>query len=86
MFLFVELPKFMHTHRAEKKLHELWLRFLTEINESTEEAPAELLANDDIREAIGYMERAAYTKSQLEAYVYFFCNTTCLGYFPIIYE
>jgi predicted transposase/invertase (TIGR01784 family) len=67
-FLFVELPKFKPMHRAEKKLHELWLRFLTEINESTEEAPAELLENDDIREAIGYMERAAYTKSQLEAY------------------
>jgi predicted transposase/invertase (TIGR01784 family) len=67
-FLFVELPKFKPLNRAEKKLHELWLRFLTEINETTEEAPAELLAHDDIREAIGYMERAAYTKAQLEAY------------------
>ncbi|MCL2119115.1 MAG: Rpn family recombination-promoting nuclease/putative transposase, partial [Planctomycetaceae bacterium] len=31
-FLFVELPKFKPKNRAEKKLHELWLRFLTEIN------------------------------------------------------
>ena len=67
-FLFVELPKFKPQNRAEKKLHELWLRFLTEIGETTEEAPAELLENDDIREAISYMERAAYTKAQLAAY------------------
>ena len=67
-FLFVELPKFKPLNRAEKKLHELWLRFLTEINEKTKEAPQELLANELTREAVGYMERAAYTKEQLEAY------------------
>ena len=67
-FLFVELPKFKPQNRAEKKLHELWLRFLTEIGETTEEAPEELLENDYIREAISYMERAAYTKAQLAAY------------------
>ena len=67
-FVFIELPKFKPQNRAEKKLHDLWLRFLTEINEMTEEVPAELLENDDIREAIGYMERAAYTKAQLAAY------------------
>ena len=67
-FLFVELPKFKPRNRAEKKLHELWLRFLTEIGETTEEVSEELLENDDIREAISYMERAAYTKAQLAAY------------------
>ena len=67
-FLFVELPKFKPQNRAEKKLQELWLRFLTEINESTEEVPAELLANEYTREAIGYMEKAAYTKEQLQTY------------------
>ena len=67
-FLFVELPKFKPKNRVEKVLHELWLRFLTEIGETTEEVPADLLANDDIREAISYMERAAYTKAQLAAY------------------
>jgi predicted transposase/invertase (TIGR01784 family) len=67
-FFFVELPKFTPQNRAEKKLHELWLRFLTEINERTKEAPLELLNNDDIREALGYVERGAYTKEQLEAY------------------
>ena len=67
-FLFVELPKFKPQNCAEKKLHELWLRFLTEINERTEVVPQELLENEDIREAIGYMETGAYTKGQLEAY------------------
>jgi predicted transposase/invertase (TIGR01784 family) len=67
-FLFVELPKFKPQNRAEKKLHELWLRFLTEINESTKDIPKELLENDYIREAVGYMERGAYSKEQLEAY------------------
>jgi len=67
-FLFVELPKFTPQNRAEKKLHELWLRFLTEINENTKEIPQELLDNEDIREAVGYVERGAYTKEQLETY------------------
>ena len=67
-FLFLELPKFKPLNRAEKKLHELWLRFLTEINEQTREAPRELLNNELIREAVGYMERAAYTKEQLDMY------------------
>ena len=67
-FLFVELPKFKPQGLAEKRLHELWLRFLTEINENTKEVPKELLENEYISEAIGYMERAAYTKEQLDAY------------------
>ena len=67
-FLFVELPKFKPQNRAEKKLHDLWLRFLTEINESTREVPKELLDNELTREAIGYMEKAAYTKEQLVTY------------------
>jgi predicted transposase/invertase (TIGR01784 family) len=67
-FLFVELPKFKPQNRAEKKLHELWLRFLTEINETTDEVPRELLENELTCEAVGYMEKSAYTKDQLAAY------------------
>ena len=67
-FVFIELPKFKPTNRTEKKLHELWLRFLTEIDENTKEVPEELLANDDIREAIGYMQEAAFTKEEKLAY------------------
>jgi len=67
-FVFIELPKFKPQNRSEKKLHELWLRFLTEIDESTREAPKDLLENCDTREAISYMEIGAYTKGQLFTY------------------
>ena len=67
-FVFLELPKFKPQNRAEKKLHELWLRFLTEIDENTDEVPEEMMINEDIREAVGYMEIGAYTKAQLEQY------------------
>jgi len=67
-FFFVELPKFKPQNRAEKKLHELWLRFLTEINEKTKEIPQEFLDNKELLEAVSYVERGAYTKEQLEAY------------------
>ena len=67
-FIFIELPKFKPQNKAEKKLHELWLRFLTEIDESTKEAPEDLLENSDICEAVKYAEISAYTKDQLFAY------------------
>ena len=44
------------------------LRFLTEIDENTEVAPKKLLENEYTREALGYVERGAYTKEQLEQY------------------
>ena len=49
-------------------MHELWLRFLTEINETTTEVPSGLLQNEFTKEAIKYMEVGTYTKEQLEAY------------------
>jgi len=67
-FVFIELPKFKPQNRAEKKLHELWLRFLTEINESTKKISDELLNESEISEAIGFVERSAYSKEQLDAY------------------
>ena len=69
-FLLIELPKFKPQNRAEKKLHELWLRFLTEINERTIDVPNELLENELTREAVEYMKIGAYTREQLYAYDY----------------
>jgi predicted transposase/invertase (TIGR01784 family) len=66
--IFIELPKFKPDTRATRKLHQLWLRFLTEINESTKEAPSELLSDKNISEAIRYSEMGAYSESQLLAY------------------
>jgi predicted transposase/invertase (TIGR01784 family) len=67
-FVFIELPKFRPQNMAERKLHELWLRFLTEIRGCTEQISPELLENKDICEAVKYTEIAAYTKEQLFAY------------------
>jgi predicted transposase/invertase (TIGR01784 family) len=67
-FIFIELPKFKPDARNTGKLHELWLRFLTEINESTEEVPPELLSDKDVCEAVHYSETGAYNKNQLLAY------------------
>ena len=67
-FVFFELPKFKPQNRAERKLHDLWLRFLTEVDENTKEIPEEFFEHEHIREAVGYMERGAYTKEELAAY------------------
>ena len=56
-----------HTDRRIEGLR-LWLRFLTEINTKTEEAPAELLENPDTAKALKILERSAYTEGQLIAY------------------
>jgi len=66
--IFIELPKFKPQNRAEKKLHELWLRFLTEIDVETEEIASELMEDEFIREAVGYAQTAAYTRKQLDVY------------------
>lgn len=67
-FVFVELPKFKPQTIAEKKMAVLWLRFLTEIDGDTLEAPAELLENPDTREALEILERRAYDETQIYAY------------------
>ena len=67
-FVFIELPKFKPGASGERKLHELWLRFLTEIPQFTEVVPSPLLSTDETREAVQYLEQGAYTKSELDAY------------------
>ena len=67
-FVFVELPKFQPRNIMEKKMAVLWLRFLTEINEDTVEAPAELLENEEISKALSIVEKSAMTDGQLYAY------------------
>ena len=46
----------------------LWLRFLTEINDETREAPAELLENAEVSEALEIVERAAFDDGEMRAY------------------
>jgi len=66
--VFVELKKFRPKSMPEKKMAVLWLRFLTEISEATEEVPVELLENAETSKALLILERSAYNDSQLHAY------------------
>ena len=70
-FVFVELPKFKPQSIAEKKMAVLWLRFLTEISEATEEAPVELLENEETRKALSIVEKSSMSEGQLYAYEQF---------------
>jgi predicted transposase/invertase (TIGR01784 family) len=66
--VFIELPKFRPTNRAEKKLYDLWLTFLTQIKAGTEQVPPELLEEEVTRDAVKYLERNSYTRSELNTY------------------
>mgnify|MGYP002621798076 FL=1 len=67
-FVFVELPKFQPRNIMEKKMAVLWLRFLTEIDEKTDEVPEELLENEDTRKALSIIEKSSMSEGQLYAY------------------
>ena len=66
--VFVELPKFKPQSLTEKKMKVLWLRYLTEIEENTKEAPGELLDNPEISKALSVVEESAYSPEQLLGY------------------
>ena len=66
--LFIELPKFKAKNFREKRLQVLWLRFISELNEKTNQAPEEWLETPEIKEALDLAEEAAYTPGELAAY------------------
>ena len=66
-FVFIELPKFRPGNKAEKRLYDLWLTFLTQPNENNEAPPA-LLEDDLTKEALQYLERWSYSEDELEIY------------------
>jgi predicted transposase/invertase (TIGR01784 family) len=67
-FVFVELPKFKHINPNEQDYFDLWLRFLTQINEETEIIPEDLLRNKEISEAVKCIEESALDKKELDIY------------------
>ena len=66
--IFVELVKYRPADRGSRAIKDLWLRFLTEINEQTEKVDDVLLENPDISQALNIVERSAYTDADLYAY------------------
>jgi predicted transposase/invertase (TIGR01784 family) len=67
-FVFVELPKFNAQNIVEKKLQVLWLRFMTEIDENTQDIPEDLLNSAEISEAIEILQVSAFNKNELASY------------------
>ena len=62
--VFIELPKFKAKNLTEKKMQVLWLRFLTEIGEATEEAPQDLIDNPQVNEALEIVKESAYSEAE----------------------
>lgn len=67
-FVFIELPKFKTQNIGEKKLQVLWLRFLTEIDETVLEVSGELTDSAEIKEALDTVRASAFTKAELDFY------------------
>lgn len=67
-FTFIELPKFTPQSITEKRMAVLWLRFLTEIDTSTREVPAELMENPEISKALSEVRESAFSEPELLAY------------------
>lgn len=66
--IFVELPKFTPHTFSEKKMHVLWLRFLTEIGEKTRQVPEELASVPEISKALTVLEESAFNDGEMYAY------------------
>ena len=66
--IFIELPKFKAKKFNDKRLQTLWLRFLTEIDENTQEAPQDLINESVIKEALEYVQKDAFTEEELLYY------------------
>lgn len=66
--VFVELPKFTPQTYSERRMQVLWLRFLTEINERTRRAPAELEADPDVKKALDMVEESALSDAERARY------------------
>jgi len=58
--IFIELRKFKPTNKGDRLLHDLWLRFLTEV-EYSNRVPEDLLQHDEIREALDYSQQMGFT-------------------------
>ena len=74
--VFIVLPNFKPQNRAEKTMHNLWLKFLTEIDEKTDDADPDLLTNKDTSEALEIVRRSAFTDSELLAYNLYWLNVS----------
>ena len=67
-FVFVELPKIKAKNLKERALGILWLRFLAEIENRTEQVSPDFFTDPNIREALEILEESAFSLSELDSY------------------
>jgi predicted transposase/invertase (TIGR01784 family) len=67
-FVLVELTKFKPEKWKDRKMAVLWLRFLCEIEDRTQDVPTDLLESEAIQEALELCEEGAFTPEELERY------------------
>ncbi len=53
---------------SDKRMMVLWLRFLTEIDANTQNAPSDLLNNPEISKALEEVKVSAFNEEELRAY------------------
>ena len=66
--IFVELKKFKPADKGNRAIKDLWLKFLTEIDEKTQKVDDALLDNPEISQALNIVERSAYSDADIFVY------------------
>ena len=66
--VFIELPKFTPSTFAEKRMHVLWLRYLTEVGENKSSVAPELLSDPEVGKALSEIRASAFTDAELAGY------------------
>ena len=66
--VFVELPKFTPHTFGEKRMHVLWLRYLTEIGDQTVSVSPDLRDDPEVGKALSEIRASAFTDAELAAY------------------
>lgn len=66
--IFVELVKYKPKDRGSRAIKDLWLRYLTEINEETKHVDEVMLASPEISQALQIVERSAYSDAEMYEY------------------
>ena len=74
--IFIELPKYKPANKGEKAMKDLWLKFLTQIDEETDDVEPELLENEEISEALQLVRESAFTPGEMEAYRTYWLNVS----------
>lgn len=77
-FVFIELLKFHTSNKAHKKLTDLWLTFLTMMQDNQDSViPPELSTDRNVNEAVNYIKEMKLTAEERAHYEKFWDNVAC---------